>query len=264
MEIERVNVLGIGISVLDQARAREFLFDAARNGVRGYVTVTGVHGVNEAQRDHQLRDIFNRALLVTPDGMPMVWMGRLQGHASIRRVYGPDLMLNLCEASVREGFSHFFYGGNPGVAEELKRNFEAKFPGIRIVGTYTPPFRDLNEEEVDQLQTLVREAKPDFFWVGLSTPKQERFMAKYISVLPEAKIFLGVGAAFDFFTGRVKQAPRWMMRSGLEWLFRLCQEPRRLFKRYAINIPLFVIRAIKQLLCKRLGVGQRLTTNRHE
>src|ERR1700693_2521703 len=128
MEIEKVNVLGVGISVLDQDRAREFLFDAVRNGKRGYVTVTGVHGVSEAQRDPTLRDIFNRALLVTPDGMPMVWMGRLQGQRSIRRVYGPDLTLNLCQHSVAYGFSHFLYGGVPGVAEELRRQLEMRFP----------------------------------------------------------------------------------------------------------------------------------------
>jgi N-acetylglucosaminyldiphosphoundecaprenol N-acetyl-beta-D-mannosaminyltransferase len=248
MEIARVNVLGVGISVLDQQRAREFLFDAVRNGTRGYVTVTNVHGVGEAQRDSALREIFNHALLVTPDGMPMVWMGKLQGHQSIQRVYGPDLMLNLCENSVGQGFSHFLYGGVAGVAEQLKHNLQERFPGIRIVGAYTPPFRPLIDAERRELQQLVRETRPDFFWVGLSTPKQEQFMAEYISLLPEAKIFLGVGAAFDFFTGRVKQAPRWMMRAGLEWLFRLSQEPRRLFKRYLVNVPLFVLRASAQLL----------------
>jgi N-acetylglucosaminyldiphosphoundecaprenol N-acetyl-beta-D-mannosaminyltransferase len=248
MEIQRVNVLGVGISVLDQDRAREFLFDAVRTGKRGYVTVTNVHGVSEAQRDLALRDILNRALLVTPDGMPMVWMGKLQGQHSIRRVYGPDLMLNLCEHSVGQGFSHFLYGGAPGVVEDLKHNLEMRFPGLKIVGTCTPPFRELTDDELRDLQRRVREARPDFFWVGLSTPKQERFMAKHMSILPEARIFLGVGAAFDFFTGRVRQAPRWMMRLGLEWLFRLSQEPGRLAKRYLVNNPLFVFRAARQLL----------------
>src|ERR1700736_7071337 len=138
MLVEKVNVLGIGISVLDQDRAREFLFEAVREGRRGYVTVTGVHGVSEAQSDPALRDIFNRVLLVTPDGMPMVWMGKLQGHQSIQRVYGPDLMLNLLQHSVVEGFRHFFYGGVPGVAEELRRRLEMRFPGVKIVATYTP------------------------------------------------------------------------------------------------------------------------------
>ena len=259
MEIEKVNVLGIGISVLDQDRAREFLFEAVRKGRRGYVTITGVHGVSEAQKDPELREIFHRALLVTPDGMPMVWMGRLQGQRSIRRVYGPDLMLNLCEHSVAEGLSHFLYGGVPGVAEELKRQLEMRFPGLKIVGTYTPPFRRLNDLELRDLRQRVRETRPDFFWVGLSTPKQEHFMAQHMSIFPEAKVFIGVGAAFDLLTGRIRQAPRWMQRSGLEWLFRLLQEPKRLWRRYLVNNPLFVIRAAGQLVksCSRGIIGKR-------
>ena len=252
MTIQKVNVLGVGISVLDQDRAREFLIDAARHGQRGYVAVTGVHGVSEAQNDPVLRDILNRALLCTPDGMPMVWMGKLQGQSSIKRVYGPDLMLNLCEHSCAENFSHFLYGGVPGTADALADNLRKRFPGLRIAGTFSPPFRQLNVIEVSELQRRVREARPDFLWVGLSTPKQERFMAQYMSILPEAKIFIGVGAAFDLLTGRVRQAPRWMQRFGLEWLFRLAQEPRRLARRYLINNPLFVARATAQLvgLCK--------------
>ncbi|MDQ2824410.1 MAG: WecB/TagA/CpsF family glycosyltransferase, partial [Verrucomicrobiota bacterium] len=188
MEIEKVNVLGVGISVLNQDRAREFLFDAVQSGRRGYVTVTNVYSVSEAQRDSALRQIFNRALLSTPDGMPMVWMGKLQGQPSIDRVYGPDLMLNLCEHSRDYGFTHFFYGGVPGIADELKRQLETRFPGLKIVGTYTPPFRRLSDSEVRDLQEYVRAARPDFFWVGMSTVKQEHFMAQYMSILPQAKI----------------------------------------------------------------------------
>ena len=248
MQIDRVNVLGVGVSVLNQDQARQFLFDALRQGRRGYVTVTGVHGVSEAQNDPALREIFNSALLVTPDGMPMVWMGKMQGHQSIRRVYGPDLMLNLCKHSVADGFSHFLYGGVPGVGDELKRQLETRFPGLKIVGTYTPPFRRLNDAELSDLQQRVRQTQPDFFWVGLSTPKQERFMARHMSILPEAKIFIGVGAAFDLLTGRVRQAPPSMQRVGLEWLFRLAQEPKRLARRYLVNNPLFIVRAAAQLL----------------
>jgi N-acetylglucosaminyldiphosphoundecaprenol N-acetyl-beta-D-mannosaminyltransferase len=248
MEIEKVSVLGVGISALDQDRAREFLFQTAHEKRRGYVAVTGVHGVSEAQSDPDLMGILNRALLCTPDGMPMVWMGRLQGYSSIRRVYGPDLMLNLCEYSIASGWTHFFFGGKPGVAEDLRRVLQRKFPGLNVVGTYSPPFRALNAEELVALQAQVRNTRPDFFWVGLSTPKQERFMARHINLLPEAGVFIGVGAAFDLLAGRVRQAPRWMQSSGLEWLFRLTQEPRRLWKRYLINNPLFILRATGQLL----------------
>jgi N-acetylglucosaminyldiphosphoundecaprenol N-acetyl-beta-D-mannosaminyltransferase len=248
MEVEKVDVLGVAISVLDQDRARKFLFAAAREGKRGYVTVTGVHGVSEAQNDRELKRILNQALLCTPDGMPMVWMGRLQGQSSIRRVYGPDLMLNLCAHSRATDFRHFLYGGKQGVADELARSLRTRFAGINIAGTYSPPFHPLRARELSELQAQVRAAQPDFFWVGLSTPKQERFMSEHLALLPEAKIFIGVGAAFDLLTGRVRQAPSWMQRVGLEWLFRLCQEPRRLWKRYFVNNPLFVIRASAQLL----------------
>jgi len=248
MEIEKVNVLGVGISVLDQDRAREFLFDAVRNSRRGYVAITNVHSVSEAQHDPELRDILNNALLATPDGMPLVWMGWLQGHRSIRRVYGPDLVLNLCEHSRKHGFSHFFYGGKPGLSSQLADVLQKRFPGLRVAGIFSPPFRPLNEDERNALAEQVAETRPDFFWVGIGMPKQEKFMAEYMSILPAAKIFIGVGAAFDFFTGRVKQAPRWMMRLGLEWLFRLFQEPKRLWRRYLIYNPLFIIRAAGQLL----------------
>ena len=248
MTAEKANVLGVGISVIDQTRAREILIDAVRTGTRGYVAVANVHSVSEAQRDGQLRDILNGALLATPDGMPLVWMGRLQGHRSIRRVYGPDLLLNICEHSQAAGFTHFFYGGAKGVAPRLATALQARFPLLRVVGIYTPPFRPLDPTEREELCARVAAARPDFFWVGLGMPKQEKFMAEFLPLLPGAKILLGVGAAFAFFTGEVKQAPRWMMGLGLEWLFRLAQEPRRLWHRYLVYNPLFLFRAMLQLL----------------
>ncbi len=242
----RVNVLGVGVSAinLDQATAAVGLALTERR--KGYVCVTGVHGVSEAQTDPELKAILNGAFLNTPDGMPMVWMGRIQGCGAMDRVYGPDLMLRVCEWTCRNGFSHFLYGGGPGVAEELKARLEARFPGLKIVGTYTPPFRPLTPAEEADLAARVAELRPSVFWVGLSTPKQEKFMARYWQQL-DATLFFGVGAAFDFHAGRVRQAPRWMQRSGLEWFFRLCSEPRRLWKRYLKNNPLFLARAFLQL-----------------
>ena len=245
--VPTVDVLGVHISVINQERAREILFDAVRAGRRGYVAVTGVHGVMEAQKDEEFRAILNGALLTTPDGMPMVWMGKLQGEQAIARVYGPDLVLNLCEHSCTEKLSHFFYGGAPGVAENLSAKLHQLFPFLNIAGTFTPPFRPLSHDELSELQQRVHAARPDFFWVGLSTPKQERFMAEHLSLLPEAKIMIGVGAAFDLLTGRVRQAPLWMQRSGLEWFHRLTREPRRLGRRYLVNNPRFMLRAISQL-----------------
>ena len=242
----KANVLGVGIDALTPQTALEELFRAADAKARGYVCVTGVHGVMEAQRDSSLRAVLNTSLLTVPDGMPTVWVGRLQGHRAMRRVYGPDLLLDTCERSAGTGHTHYFYGGAPGVAHQLAERLSARYPGLRVVGTYSPPFRPLTEYEERDLVTRVAAVRPDFFWVGLSTPKQERFMARYSSRL-DATVMLGVGAAFDMHSGRTAQAPRWMQRTGLEWLFRLLQEPRRLFWRYARNNPAFIVRATMQL-----------------
>jgi N-acetylglucosaminyldiphosphoundecaprenol N-acetyl-beta-D-mannosaminyltransferase len=246
MAIERVNVLGVGISVINLQSALAAIADAVRARRKGYICVTGVHGVMEAQTDQAFRKILNAAFLCTPDGMPMVWAGKLGGHSGMRRVYGPDLMQEVCAWSEKNPCRHFFFGGAPGVAETLRDKLTARFPSLLVVGCFTPPFRALNAEEQGQLQEIVRAARPDILWVGLSTPKQEKFMAEYLPRL-DATLMIGVGAAFDFFSGRVKQAPRWMQRSGLEWCYRLCQEPRRLARRYFRNNPLFAIKIAAQL-----------------
>jgi N-acetylglucosaminyldiphosphoundecaprenol N-acetyl-beta-D-mannosaminyltransferase len=244
--IERVNVLGVGVSAINEPQAVELIGAALRGRRKGYVCVTGVHGVMEAQQDAEFRRILNGAFLNTPDGMPMVWAGKLDGRGGMDRVYGPDLMLAVCDWTRANGFTHFFYGGAEGVAEQLRRRLEEKFPGIKVAGTYTPPFRALTREEEDELVARVNGLKPDIIWVGLSTPKQERFMAEYLPRLDTTLMF-GVGAAFDFHTGRVRQAPRWVQRSGLEWLFRLACEPRRLWRRYLRNNPLFLGKFFCQL-----------------
>lgn len=243
----RANVLGIGIDAITPEIAVNRLFAPSTRANRGYVCVTGVHGVMEAQRDAELRRILNESTLTVPDGMPTVWMGHLQGHRGMARVYGPTLLLDVCRRSVGAGRTHFFFGGAPGVADALAQSLASRFPGLRVVGTYTPPFRPLTVDEDAELRALVRAAQPDFFWVGLSTPKQERFMAAHLG-MPGVGVMIGVGAAFDMHSGRTRQAPRWMQRSGLEWLFRMLQEPRRLFWRYAKNNPAFVWRAILQVL----------------
>jgi N-acetylglucosaminyldiphosphoundecaprenol N-acetyl-beta-D-mannosaminyltransferase len=244
--MNRVNVLGVGISVLNLAAARVIIAGALRDRRKGYVCVTGVHGVMEAHTDDVFRRILNGALLCTPDGMPMVWAGRLNGHREMNRVYGPDLMLDLCAWSQASGAKHFFYGGDQGVAEQLVQKLKVRFPKLAVAGTFTPPFRALYPDELRQLQQLVSATQPDIFWVGLSTPKQEKFMAEYLSQL-EVTLMIGVGAAFDFHSGRMKQAPRWMQRSGLEWFYRLCREPRRLAKRYLRNNPMFLWKYLTQL-----------------
>jgi N-acetylglucosaminyldiphosphoundecaprenol N-acetyl-beta-D-mannosaminyltransferase len=243
--VTRANILGIGVSAINLPQATAIILNAVAAKWKGYVAVTGVHGVTEAQSDFAFRRILNSAFLNTPDGMPMSWIGRRQGFKQMDRVYGPDLMLEVCAASTDGRVRHFFYGGAPGVAEALKAALESKFPGLCVCGTYTPPFRPLTQPEEADLLRLMEQTRPDICWVGLSTPKQERLMAAYLERLP-VTLMIGVGAAFDLHSGRVRQAPYWMQRSGLEWFFRLTQEPKRLWKRYLINNPLFVIRILAQ------------------
>jgi N-acetylglucosaminyldiphosphoundecaprenol N-acetyl-beta-D-mannosaminyltransferase len=208
-----------------------------------YVCVTGVHGVMESQRDEALREIHNASGLTTPDGMPMVWAGRVAG-ARISRVYGPDLMLALCAVADERGWSHYFYGGRAGIPERLAARLRQRFPRLRVAGTHSPPFRPLTPEEDADLVRRVNATAPDIIWVGLSTPKQERWMADHVGRV-DAPALIGVGAAFDIHAGTLPQAPRWMQRSGLEWLYRLIREPRRLWRRYLRNNPAFLYRILR-------------------
>lgn len=244
--VARFNVLGVGVSALTLAEARDRVV-AARGRIKlGCVFASGVHGISEARRDPGFRAILNAALYNVPDGMPLVWLGRWHGHRQVTRVYGPDLMLAVCEAGRARGLTHYFYGGAPGVAEQLREKLTARFPGLQVTGTFTPPYRKLTSAEFAVLQADVAAKRPDVFWVGLGTPKQERFAAARAAQL-DAGMLVTVGAAFDFHSGRVKQAPRWMQRRGLEWFFRLCIEPRRLGPRYLVNNPLFILRTFAQL-----------------
>ena len=212
-----------------------------------YIAVTGMHGVTEAQHDAALKEVLNSADLVVPDGMPLVWLGRWRGFGLKRRVYGPELMLEFCRATASKGYRHFFYGGAPGVAGELAGRLRRQFPSLQVVGTYSPPFRPVTPEEDAQVAHMICEARPDVLWVGLSTPKQERWMSEHRDRL-DAPVMVGAGAAFDLNTGRVKQAPRWMREHGLEWFWRLLAEPRRLWRRYLIGGAEFVWLVALELL----------------
>jgi N-acetylglucosaminyldiphosphoundecaprenol N-acetyl-beta-D-mannosaminyltransferase len=250
MTISQVNILGIGVSAIDMATALRTIDTWITQRDPHYICVTTVHGIMESQRDRLLQHIHNRAGLVTPDGMPLVWLSRLKGFATVDRVYGPDLMLAVCRQSLDTGYRHYFYGGASGVAERLSYRLQARFQGLQVVGIETPPFRPPTPDEDRATEARINAARPDIIWVGLSTPKQEHWMAAHLDRLT-APVLIGVGAAFDFHAGLKKQAPRWMQRSGLEWLFRLAVEPRRLWRRYLINNPWFVWLIINQLLGRR-------------
>jgi len=241
----RANILGVGVHAVNLTRAADIVERAVVDGSRGYVCVTGVHGIMEAQRDSDFRKILNEALLVVPDGMPTVWVGRAQGFSRIGRVFGPDLMAEQCRRSVEKRFTHFLYGGKPTVVQELRKNLEQWFPGIQVVGTITPPFRPLSVDEQAELEEMVARLTPDIIWVGLSTPKQEHFMAKFLPRLA-CGVMIGVGAAFDIHTGRLNDAPQWMKKTGLQWLHRLYQEPSRLWKRYLVNNSAFLFHLVLQ------------------
>ncbi len=227
--------LGVRVHAIKKQEAIAEMEKQIAAGGRGhYVAVTGMHGLSEAKKDSRFREILNRAFLVVPDGMPLVWLARYHQIPMRRRVCGSELMESFCEVTGPR-FRHFFYGGAPGVAEDLAGQLSARF-GIVVAGTYTPPFRPLSPEEVAEVEKCVAETAPDILWVGLSTPKQEKWMAEYGPML-EVPLMVGVGAAFDMHSGRLSRAPQWMQSSGLEWLYRLLQEPKRLWKRYLVLIP---------------------------
>jgi N-acetylglucosaminyldiphosphoundecaprenol N-acetyl-beta-D-mannosaminyltransferase len=250
--LPRANVLGVGVHAIDMATAVRESERLVASGGKGYVCVTGVHGVMESRSDPRLRGILNDAFLCVPDGMPMVWVGRLQGQRRMARVYGPDYMIQMCRRSLLTGYRHFLCGGAPGVAERLRARLVERMPWLKVVGTYTPPYGALNSQQEREFLQAVTEARPDILWVGLSTPKQERFMAQYGARL-DVKLMAGVGAAFDLHAGLRGDAPAWMKGSGLQWLHRLAQEPRRLGPRYLRHNPRFVWEICGQMAGEQLA-----------
>ncbi|MGO4213975.1 WecB/TagA/CpsF family glycosyltransferase [Terriglobus sp. 2YAB30_2] len=244
---KKVDVLGVSIDPANMEQATEAIRQLLDQGQKGYICMVGVHGVMEAQRDPDLAAIYDAATLMLPDGMPTVWVGHWQGFGEMRRVTGPDLMLEIFRRPEFSGVRHYLYGGKAGIAEELKQALTRRFPHAQIVGHYTPPFRDLNVQEWESLRSEIQGLKPDIIWVGISTPRQEKFMYHALAGL-DATLMFGVGAAFDYHTGRIKDAPEWVKTIGMQWLHRLIQDPRRLMARYLRNNPAFVGKIILQLL----------------
>jgi N-acetylglucosaminyldiphosphoundecaprenol N-acetyl-beta-D-mannosaminyltransferase len=251
-------VVGVGISATSYTEVTECCarwISARQTGTPGdparYVCVTSVHGVITAQDDAEVCTILNSADIATPDGMPLVWALRTLGATEQQRVYGPTLMLHLCESAAKKGHRVFLYGGRQECLNDLRVRLEQRFPGLQIVGSFSPPFRPLTHEENESVRDRIRESRADLVFVGISTPKQERWMYENREALPGV-VMIGVGAAFDFHAGRVRQAPAWIQRNGLEWLFRLVMEPARLWRRYLLVTPRFLPLWVLQLL--RSGV----------
>ncbi|HWQ33502.1 MAG TPA: WecB/TagA/CpsF family glycosyltransferase [Blastocatellia bacterium] len=242
MQTTYFEVLGVRIAALDYGRAVRAIEKFIRDGRTHYVTLTNVHAVTESQSDPALRTALNSADLALPDGMPIAWAGKLPD-----RVCGPDLMLKFITETAGCGYRHFFYGGAEGVAAELAARLKKLCPQLIVAGTYCPPFRPLSKAEEAELAAMVND-KVDVLWVGLGCPKQEKWMLAHRHL--RVGVMLGVGAAFDFHTGRIERAPRWMQRTGLEWLFRLTQDPRRLWRRYLKTNTLFLL----LWLCQQLNL----------
>lgn len=242
----RFNVLGVGVHALNLESARDQVIGAAREGPPRIVCCCDVNSICSARRDARHRAILNRAFLATPDGMPLVWLGRRNGHGEITRVYGPDLLLAVCTATAATGQRHYFCGAGPGTASLLAATLRTRFPGLTIAGSETPPFGELSPAAIDAIAARIRAAQANIIWIGLSTPRQEALMAALQPRL-EHGVLLGVGAAFDFLSGRIRQAPAFVRRTGFEWLWRLLREPRRLGPRYLRNGPLFLSLMAAQL-----------------
>lgn len=233
-------VLGVRFNVVQIPQViRQIIAWASAGKCGHYVCVSNVHSTVESQLDRSLKTTLNASDLNVPDGMPIVWLGRLQGHKIHRRVYGPELFEGVLHETQGLGLNHFFYGGSQSTLDALIPALQYAFPDLRIAGSYSPPFRPLTAEEKRDVIDMITRSSPDILWVGLGCPKQELWMSGYCDLL-NVPVMVGVGQAFNIYAGHLRQAPRWMRENGLEWLFRLCLEPRRLWMRYLVYNTLFL------------------------
>jgi N-acetylglucosaminyldiphosphoundecaprenol N-acetyl-beta-D-mannosaminyltransferase len=250
LDVNRFRVRGIDIAAIDVALATNLVEELATTGQGAYVTVTGAHGIVESVYSEQVRKAHEQAALVLPDGMPLVWLGRLLGFKTIDRVYGPDLMASVFSRREIRELRHFFYGSTPGVIDKLASIIRARCGEFNLIGTHCPPVRPVGFDEDEDVITHIRQLRPQIVWVGLSTPKQELWLLKHMQKIGSG-VGIGVGAAFDLVSGTTQQAPRWIQRSGFEWLFRLLVEPKRLFTRYFFVVPRFLFYMLEALLTRR-------------
>jgi N-acetylglucosaminyldiphosphoundecaprenol N-acetyl-beta-D-mannosaminyltransferase len=239
------NVLGVRVDALNMEEALSKLLRMLRRREKGYLSAVTVHGVMMAQRDTEFADALSDASIALADGMPTVWVGRLQGHRGMQQVTGPDLMREIFLRKEFARYTHYLYGGKEGVAEELAAHFKQLAPWVKIVGTYTPPFRPLNKTEERSLIAEIGALRPDMIWVGIGAPKQDKFMRSYLPQL-DTYLMFGVGAAFDFHTGRIRDCSGWIRSAGLQWLHRLMQDPKRLWWRYLRYNPEVLVRIALQ------------------
>jgi N-acetylglucosaminyldiphosphoundecaprenol N-acetyl-beta-D-mannosaminyltransferase len=252
-EIRTRELLGIPIAMTDYERAMDVMDGMIARGERGYVCCVAVHAVMVAQSDAEMRAALLGSTLTVPDGMPLVWAANLMGEGLPNRVYGPELMRRYNERCRDRGHRVWLYGGrDQGSLAQLALHMHRANPGIHVVGGYSPPFRPLTEAEESEIARQINAAQPDILWVGIGVPKQEKWMARMRPRL-DVPVMCAVGAAFDFHAGRISQAPPWMQQRGLEWTYRIAQEPRRLLPRYLYYNPRFMTAFAAQLVRERRG-----------
>jgi len=252
-------LLGVEVSAMDLSTAVNEMLRAVAQRKRSYGCTCAVYTLMQGHDRADVRAALNRADWVTPDGTPVVWALRLMGARGVGRVYGPDLMLALSAASAQRGYSQFYFGGEPGVAQDLSLALRRRFPGLPVAGAMSPGFREPTPAEEREMIATLNASGARILWVGLGSPKQDLWMARLRPHL-ECDLLLGVGAAFDFVSGRKAQAPRWMQEAGLEWTFRLAHEPRRLWRRYAIQNPRFIWKIGRQYVRHRSPAKQSKRT----
>lgn len=241
-----VDICGVHVSAVNLQSACEIIEEWITHRYKTYVCVAPVSMIVDSHSIEGYRAIVNQAGMVTPDGMPLVWLAKSRGYEAVTRTYGPDLMLRLCEISSKKGYKHYLYGGSPEVCDQLEAKLKKRFAGLSIVGRFSPPFSSDYYSQEDIL-TKINQANPDILWVALGSPKQDFWMVEYRDQL-NVPVMIGVGAAFDFLSGAKKQAPLWMRKCGLEWFFRLCCEPQRLWRRYLIGNTQFIYYLLKDFL----------------
>src|SRR3989338_8715527 len=244
-----LEVLDVKIAAVNPLVACDRIRNWVKERKKIYVCAAPVSTLVQCQENEAYRQIINAAGMVTPDGMPLVWIGKWRKNKIIERTYGPDLMLALCDLGQSEGYRHYFYGGDSLTNVRLLEKLRSRFPGIRIAGSVSPPFKAVGEMEGDSVIAQINAANPDILWVGLGSPKQDYWMSIHRERL-DVPVMVGVGAAFDFIAGTKLQAPPWVRRIGLEWLFRFCCEPQRMWKRYLIGNTKFIYYLIRDLVTK--------------
>ena len=227
------NILGVNIAAVDMEWTLDYLKKFIKNLSGDYVCVSNVHTTVTSFENPQYCEIQNGGILALPDGGPLSFVGRKRGHSEMARVTGPSLMGEIFDISVENGYRHYFYGSTEETLETMKNKLQTNYPNIQIAGMYSPPFRSITDEEDGVIIKMINDTNPDYIWIGLGAPKQEKWMAMHQGKVKG--LMIGVGAGFDYYADNIKRAPEWMQRNNLEWLFRLMQDPKRLFSRYLIT-----------------------------